>query len=442
MLLFSSNELDVILQPGDEKFLLITFSPAGARYDQGDFWAKSAALKNNLSVIGFAAKSDAWYPAVHTMPAIDAIRGHLLRYAERITFGASMGAYATLKYGSRLGATTAIAFSPQWSIDPARLPPIARRWSSSFNPRYHGDMQVSTSDMADRAFIFYDPYTKSDAYHAKELFALSPSVTLVPMYCAGHEPIRGFAGSQKMLSLIDKCRRNEIAGLKSDARRQARTKSLRIGFALKFWLDRSPWKALEMARSYGHLLSPSDLVKFKIDAAASFVDRKHFDEADFLANEALYLSPNNLQALKILASVYAACGRLSDAEDVEHRILSLSPGNISARLRLASIHTNRGQPRQAVALLTDSLASGEQNFDILNAMSRAYFKLGDLDKASQYGEMAMTRNPNDPFIHHLLAYVYMEQGRFDKARAENTISLRLRPHHDDFVKLEDKLSKR
>ena len=82
---------------------------------------------HGISAVHFLCRGNDWYQYDDLTAACSAVRRHL-RGARRIaTYGSSMGAYAALRMADALGATAVLALTPQYSIDPAKVP-WERRW--------------------------------------------------------------------------------------------------------------------------------------------------------------------------------------------------------------------------------------------------------------------------------------------------------------------------
>lgn len=125
-----------------------------------------------------------WYQNSDTGPAVTRIAEVLSARTGRIcTYGASMGGYAALRFARRIGAQTAIALAPQFTIHP-NVASFDRRWKESqmlsFRPELNGDFALP-----EQSVLIYDPSVKEDARHV-ELIARQGDVELAPILYAGH----------------------------------------------------------------------------------------------------------------------------------------------------------------------------------------------------------------------------------------------------------------
>jgi tetratricopeptide (TPR) repeat protein len=120
--------------------------------------------------------------------------------AERLlAYGSSMGGYAALRFAGPAGAHAALALSPQYSIDPRKVP-FETRWAPDqrrirFREELDGRIMA-----APRMILAYDPMIEADRRHA-ELFAAATPVSLLPLPRGGH-PVGGFLNDVKLLRAL------------------------------------------------------------------------------------------------------------------------------------------------------------------------------------------------------------------------------------------------
>lgn len=111
-----------------------------------------------------------------------------------------MGAYACLNFSNEIGASQSYCFSPQFSIDPAKVP-FEKRWTEdaeriSFN-QDHGGMNISRGT---KHFIFFDP-DNPDMLHAN-LFQ-SDEIFRVPLRYSGHFSLNTLKSIQLLHAFIE-----------------------------------------------------------------------------------------------------------------------------------------------------------------------------------------------------------------------------------------------
>ena len=119
-----------------------------------------------------------------------------------VSYGHSHGGYGALKFGSALDASLSVAFSPQWSIDPALVGSFDKRYTRCFRPEWRNGRAILSSDISRRGIVVYDPYDPCDASHVERLASL-PRVSTVKVPFSGHETIRLLTESGFSRGLLD-----------------------------------------------------------------------------------------------------------------------------------------------------------------------------------------------------------------------------------------------
>ncbi|GBR04351.1 hypothetical protein AA21952_1397 [Acetobacter oeni LMG 21952] len=141
------------------------------------FWADTFFAKLGYSAIGIVSRAPNWFPPDEMSAVAEAIRPRL-RGKRVVTYGSSMGGYAALKFSNLLGAGLALAFSPQWSNNPADVGTFDCRWTSLYDPALQGGVAITAGDLHGKCFIFLDPHEREDREHGDRLTAL-PGVTRI-----------------------------------------------------------------------------------------------------------------------------------------------------------------------------------------------------------------------------------------------------------------------
>ncbi|MEK7343064.1 MAG: hypothetical protein AABZ73_04495 [Pseudomonadota bacterium] len=204
-LIYEDRHVEIYHQPGPgQRAMVITFNNMQMIASGDTFWGKPVMEKLGLPAIGVMSRARNWFPMESMKAAAPVARRLAREYSNVIAYGASMGGYGALKHGKRLGATHAVAFSPQHSIDPSQVHPWDKRYSRYYDSGLHGPaMQVKGPEIAARAHIFFDPFLPSDHRHVRNLVAEKADVALHKLFCAGHEAVSLFAGTKTIDTLID-----------------------------------------------------------------------------------------------------------------------------------------------------------------------------------------------------------------------------------------------
>jgi hypothetical protein len=153
------------------------------RLDRPGF-GESFLRDRGIDAIFVINRTNIWYQYPELPEALRVIRGFTKRYALVFTYGSSMGGYAAIRFAEAVGATTAIAISPQYSVSPQIVPfdkrwrAIARRIDFRHECRYAGSQRIEP-------LVFYDP-RDADARHFELISQAYPRTTGVRLWHAGH----------------------------------------------------------------------------------------------------------------------------------------------------------------------------------------------------------------------------------------------------------------
>lgn len=180
----SDNLLVRRIPAADRSRWVVTFDNygAGRGFDRpafGEAHLKAAGL-SAVHVMG--ARED-WYQYPDIGEAMAAVRAATADAARVMTYGSSMGGYAALRLADAAGATSALALSPQYSADPARVP-FEQRWLQdgrriAWRPEIDGRLQCRA-----QAVVAYDPLG-DDGRHA-DLIAAEIDIVRLPLPRCGH----------------------------------------------------------------------------------------------------------------------------------------------------------------------------------------------------------------------------------------------------------------
>ncbi|MGK9173856.1 hypothetical protein KXR87_11585 [Yokenella regensburgei] len=198
--LYEDDENLVLFQKGTSDFLLITFNHMG-KPGRRAFWGQDVAEKLGITCIGVVPKHPHWYPYNDVQKFLSNILKISENYKKVILYGFSMGAYASLKFSSALGATTVLSFSPQIYIDPDLIQNFDKRYEEHFDADNHSGMKIYDGDCISNPFIFYDPEFSVDLQHI-HLLPKSCKPLLIETPNCGHNSINAVLGTEKFGKLI------------------------------------------------------------------------------------------------------------------------------------------------------------------------------------------------------------------------------------------------
>jgi lysophospholipase L1-like esterase len=171
------------------RILVITFDSYS---DQGLLerpgFGENFLSSRQIDALHVIPRDNRWYQYPELPEVASLLCGIAGNYARTITYGSSMGGYAAIRFAGAVGASAALAVSPQFSIDPT-IVPFENRWLDDAQAIDFRLERSWSPDFAGTAYIVYDP-SNIDARHV-ELFARRTRVIPVALHGAGH-PCTGF----------------------------------------------------------------------------------------------------------------------------------------------------------------------------------------------------------------------------------------------------------
>ncbi len=336
--LFASPDLRVVLRrapDGGGRPLVVTFDSLNAdlnldRPGFGEAWLRDVGH----DAVHVVSADNAWYQHPDMGPACEAIRAAARGRSRVVTYGSSMGGYAALRFAEAVGAAAAVAISPQFSIDPARVP-FETRWTEYADGlRFLWEQDEggpADAPSLKTAYVIYDP-TEDDRRHVELLSRRYPVVPFTLPY-AGHPAGTFLAEAQllapSVLAMIEGVFDPET--LRAQVR-AARRRSGKYHFILS---ERQPaWRPRLSHR---------------------------------LAAEAARLNPASGAYLSAQARSLEALGDLDEAERLRRRAVELMPLEPAFRLPLAALRLRRGAGADEITALAAGLGA-------LGAKRTAYFQ--------------------------------------------------------------------
>ncbi len=187
-ILFHSEHVTVIGQDAGSRTVVATFNEMGSSVSGTDFWGQKLLAKGGVSAIGFVSARPNWFPPADMELAIAAARTWA-QGRRIVTYGFSQGGYGALKFGAKLGASLAVGFSPQWSIDPQDVGQFDPRFKEFYDPELKNGSRITQDDLCPQNYIVTDLAFPIDAANARHLLDLQ-RVRLVQASFCGHDSVR------------------------------------------------------------------------------------------------------------------------------------------------------------------------------------------------------------------------------------------------------------
>ena len=164
---------------------VVTFSSLtdDPRLDRPGF-GEAMLKRNGIAAIHVINGTNVWYQYPEFPDALQTIAAAAAGHARIITYGSSMGGYAAIRFAGAIGAGTAIAISPQYSVSP-QLAPFETRWRVlTRNIRFIHELAEPASGAVE-PIVFYDP-RDPDAEHFRLIARAYPRTKGVRLPHAGH----------------------------------------------------------------------------------------------------------------------------------------------------------------------------------------------------------------------------------------------------------------
>lgn len=190
-ILFSSDSLRVehfYKDNNTNENLAFIFSPSMNRKLDGNDFGGEVFFRNGYDTISFKSSNDDWFQSVpfELFEVITKIASKN-RYSKKISYGSSMGGYASIVFSRLLDCNKVIAFSPQFSIQES----FDTRWldyAKKINFKYK---ITQDSIMNNCKFFFIYDNKNLDELHIKKLLEIIPSdrVELIKLPFTGHPSI-------------------------------------------------------------------------------------------------------------------------------------------------------------------------------------------------------------------------------------------------------------
>lgn len=201
-IIFEDEHIRVIFLKGNSNELIFSFGDLITRAKGLSINAEKSLIKYDYNVIGIMPKEKSWFPMQSMQNMMLEVEPYLTQFSTIIGYGGSMGGYAVLKYSKLLRMSRAIAFVPQYSIDPQLVED--RRYAEFFDISIHRDMQVTGDDVSSNTdyIIVYDPYYNEDKEHYLKIKAVLPHVMTLNLPFTGHEALSVLASSSLLNDFI------------------------------------------------------------------------------------------------------------------------------------------------------------------------------------------------------------------------------------------------
>lgn len=310
------------------------------------------AERHKIDLIAVISRDNDWYQYDELRDSLTTIAAIAPSYDRVVSYGASMGGYAAIRFGRWAGAQTAVALSPQYSIDPAVCPWEIRWRIESSKIKFVLEGPDVADGLVQDTFIFFDPHD-IDARHA-ELYRSSCGVRLVALPWSGH-PCSGFLadlgllpdtildiahGSFDPLSFERRCRQK---------RRQSSQYLLTLAGNLKCHHQRTRRQLVEAA---ARIDPPNPGVHSLCGQILSSLG--DFADAERFHRQALWSAPGHPTFLYRYIDHLQTAGRLYEAMTAAARLNFTHPIEAYSQ-RYSGIYWNRFREAEQIGMTQDEI---------------------------------------------------------------------------------------
>lgn len=203
--------------------------------------------RHGIPATHLLSRDNDWFQYPDLPDALAAMRAAASGAGAVLAYGSSMGAYAAVRFAHAAGATAALALSPQYSIDPAKVP-FERRWGQDRRrvrplPELDGPIRSRI-----RPVVAYDP-RGMDRPHADRIAQDTP-IQRLRLPFAGH-PVGSYLQEAGLLHGLVMDALNgtvDVAAVERTARAARRTLAIYHGVLAE---RQPPWRpslAVALAR--------------------------------------------------------------------------------------------------------------------------------------------------------------------------------------------------
>lgn len=358
--LFRSENLLVRSEPGEDRSRwVVTFDNygLGPGFDRNGF-AEQFLKAWGVSAIHVLGRGDDWYQYPDLAEALAVVKQAVADAPRVMAYGSSMGGYAAVRFADAVGAKSVLAFSPQYSLDPAKVA-HETRWQEDaqrivWRPEIDGPIRSTIKPV-----IIYDS-TGLDGWHGDRI-GEDIEVTAIRLPHTAH-PVAVYLDEIGML----RSSAFEVLDGQFDGpatQREARSRRRSSGNYFGELAQRQPAsrprtalalarRAVELGPGNGHALS----------SLAALLSRQGLhDEALEHHRRLLAISGPKTDYLIPYGDTLLVAGHLQEACVVARQVIELAPHMPRFQAWGADILWRAGQTAEAIAVVEAALATDPTN---------------------------------------------------------------------------------
>ena len=173
-----------------------------------------------------------------------------------------------------------------------------------------------------------------------------------------------------------------------------------------------------------------DIYQLLSDIAVASQD---FQGAYEYANKAFLINPKDLQSSVTLAKALSALGRHDEALEKLDAVISKNQDDNWLQLERVKLLWKKDGPKTALSELLGLVNSHPHDFNILNALSKSYLEVGELDHAVSLAHQALQHCPDEASpneranLHLMIGKILRQTGQPDEAIQHLNQAIQLAP---------------
>lgn len=152
-----------------------------------------------------------------------------------------------------------------------------------------------------------------------------------------------------------------------------------------------------------------------VEKGESYFAERNYEKARVEFRNALQIEPNDVNARYQLGRVSEKLNSPRDAVGHYQAAIDLDPNHMESRAALSRLFLLSGLPDRAMELVAPGLTQQPENAQLLTVRGAAKAQLGDVPGAFEDAEAAAKLAPSDEYAIALLASLYRQNARSDKA---------------------------
>lgn len=321
-----------------------------------------------ISAIHVLGRGNDWYQYPDMAEALATVRDAVASADRVMTYGSSMGGYAAVRFAQPVGATSVLAFSPQYSLDPRKIAHDPRWKEDARRIEWREDVDGPIQSSI-RPVVIYDS-TGLDGWHGDRI-AQDIGITAIKLPLTAH-PVAVYLDEIGMLrALVLDTLDGSIdpPAVEREARRRRRASANYFGeLARRQPLSRAATalalarRAVELGPTNGHALS----------SLAALLSREglHDESLDCHARLLAITGPKPDYLIPYGDALFAA-GRQEDASEVARQVSAMAPHMARFQLWAGNMLWRCGATEEAVSLV-EAAAAHNPGEETLTARIRSW----------------------------------------------------------------------